>query len=254
MAERVHAAVATGYGRAAATYARARPGYPAPAAPWLLAQLGTGEVLELGAGTGNLTRRLVAAGARVTAVEPVAAMREQLADLAGVAVLDARAEELPLPDASVAGAVYSQSLHWTDVAAALAELDRVLAPRARAGLVWNFRDTSVPWQAELDELLAELRGDAPHSRDGRWQAAVAASRFAVVDQVTWRWTHDTDLRGVVDRVRSVSYVAALDPADCDAVVARVRELLARRLDVHEDAEPVTFPYVTEAYVLARPSA
>lgn len=138
--------------------------------------------------------------------------------------------------------------------AALAELDRVLAPRARAGLVWSFRDTSVPWQAELDELLAGLRGDAPHSRDGRWQAAVAASSFAVVDQITWRWAHETDVRGVVERLLSVSYVAALDAAGRDAAVGRVRELLARRLGVGGDTEPVAFPYVTEAYLLARAPA
>jgi SAM-dependent methyltransferase len=254
MRERIHPVVETGYGRAAATYARARPGYPPQLAPWLLAQLGTGEVLEVGAGTGKLTRLLVAAGARVTAVEPVAAMREQLTGLAGVDVVAARAEELPVPDASVTGAVFSQSLHWTDAPAALTELDRVLAPQGRAGLVWNFRDTSVPWQAELDELLAALRGDAPHSRDGRWQKAVAASAFAVVDQVTWRWVHDVDVRGVVERVLSVSYVAALEDAGRAAVVARVRELLARRLGVHDDGDPVGFPYATEAYVLARAPA
>jgi SAM-dependent methyltransferase len=254
MSERVHAVAATGYGRAADAYARARPGYPPQLAPWLLAHLGTDELLEIGAGTGKLTPLLVAAGARVTAVEPVAAMREHLSRLGGVDVLAARAEELPLPDASVAGAVFSQSLHWTDVPAALAELDRVLAPRAHAGLVWNFRDTSVSWQAALDELLAELRGDAPHSRDGRWQAAVAASAFAVVDQISWRWTHEVDVRGVVERVLSVSYVAALDPAGRDAVAARVRGLLVEGLGVRGDAEPVAFPYITEAYVLARAPA
>jgi SAM-dependent methyltransferase len=251
MADRIHAMASAGYGAAAATYARARPGYPPELVPWLLAQLGTDELLEIGAGTGKLTRLLAAAGAHVTAVEPVAAMLEQLSRLDGVAVLDARAEELPLPDGSVAGAVFSQSLHWTDVPAALSELDRVLAPGGRAGLVWNFRDTGVPWQRELDELLAGLRGGAPHSRDGRWQAAVAASAFAVVEQHSWPWTHEVDARGVLDRVLSVSYVAVLDAAGRDAVCARVRELLAGHLDVHADGDPVAFPYVTEAYVLAR---
>lgn len=254
MTDQVHAVAAAGYGRAAETYARARPGYPPQLVPWLLTQLGTRDLLEIGAGTGKLTRLLISAGARVTAVEPVAAMREHLAGLATVEVLAARAEELPLPDASVAAAIFSQSLHWTDAPAALAELDRVLVARGHIGLVWSFRDTSAPWQAELDELLARLRGDAPHSRDGRWQAAVAASAFAVVDQVTWRWAHETDVRGVLERMRSVSYVAALDAAARDAVAVRVRELLARRLGVHCDTDPVEFPYATEAYVLARPPA
>jgi SAM-dependent methyltransferase len=246
---RVHPAAQEGYGRAAGTYARARPGYPAAAVDWLLGGTGAAaEVVEIGAGTGVFTRELVARGLRVTAVEPVAAMRERLAGL-GAETVDAVAESLPFEAGSVACAIASQSLHWADVDRAFAELDRVLATGGAIGLVWNFRDLDVPWQRDLDVLLSRLRGDAPHSRDGRWQAAAQRSAFRIVDQASWRFEVQTDLAGVLDRVRSVSYVGALDEDDQADVDADVRAIVARHA---LDPSAVAFPYVTKAYVLRRP--
>jgi len=248
MAERVHAAAAVGYGRAAGVYEQARPGYPAAAVDWLVERLGA-DVVELGAGTGRFTAELAARDVRVVAVEPVAAMRARLAErLPSIEVVDATAEQLPFADASVAALVASQSLHWADVDAALLELDRVLAPGGAVGLVWNVRDLEASWQQELDALLAELRGDAPHSRDGRWEAAVERSAFAIGEAETWRWAHPTDADGVVARVRSVSYVGALPEPQQAAVDDRLRDLLDR----HGLAgRAFDFGYLTEAYVLRR---
>jgi SAM-dependent methyltransferase len=188
-------------------------------------------------------------GVAVVAVEPVAAMRERLAGLGPlVTPLEATAEQLALEPASVAAIVAAQSLHWTDVPRALAEFDRVLRPGGAVAPIWNFRDTSVPWQRDLDALLTELRGAAPHSRDGRWQQAVASSAFGPAAPETWRWAVPTDESGVLDRVRSVSYVAALPEEAQRAVDERVRDVLRR----HGLAGgPIDFPYVTEAYALRR---
>jgi SAM-dependent methyltransferase len=241
----VHVAAASGYGRAADVYARARPSYPEGAVDWLLAELGRPQkVVEIGAGTGKFTALLVARGVEVAAVEPVAAMRERLAEL--VDALDATAEALPFEEESVDAIVASQSLHWTDVPRALAEFDRVLRPGGAVGLVWNFRDDAVPWQRDLDALFAELRADAPHSRDGRWQRAVESSAFEVASDAAWRWSVPTDEAGVVDRALSVSYVASLPDEAREAVVDRVRELLRRH-----GVRPDEFRYTTEAYVLRR---
>jgi SAM-dependent methyltransferase len=251
----VHAVAESGYRAGAAAYERGRPSFPDEAVDWLLGHLAlpAGEpLLEIGSGTGKLTRQLVARGLCVLAVEPVDAMRARLAALGSdVTPLAATAEQLPFATGSLAGALFAQSLHWCDVSRALAEVQRVLAAGARIGLIWNMRDVSVPWQRDLDALLASVRGDAPHSGDGRWQAAVAASPDLAVEATgSWRWQHATSVGGVLERVRSVSYVASLGGPRQAAVLARVREILAARRGVEDDADPVPFPYVTETAVLA----
>lgn len=250
---RVHEAASAGYGLAADVYAEARPSFPAAAVDWLTGALALeegDEVVEIGAGTGKFTALLAERGLRVVAVEPVAAMRERLTGLgAAMQVVDAVAEATPFETGSVRTVIAAQSLHWTDAARALAEFDRILGSGGAAGLVWNFRDVSVAWQEELDALLAALRGDAPHSRDGRWQRALATSPFDVAAQREWSWSLPTDAAGVVKRVRSVSYVAALPETEQQRVDEQVRALLARH-GLDRD-ETISFPYVTEAYVLRR---
>jgi SAM-dependent methyltransferase len=250
----VHAAVADGYGRAAVTYARARPSYPEVAVEWLLDGLGNPrQIVEVGAGTGKFTAQLIERGIHVRAIEPVAAMRERLALLGEpVSVIDATAEHLPFATGSVDALVASQSLHWADVVAAFAEFDRILSPAGSIGLIWNFRDVEVPWQRDLDALLSELRGDAPHSRDGRWERAVDGSNFAIVASDAWRWTVVTDETGVLDRVRSVSYVAAMGEDDQLHIDEQVRALLQKHGLL--TGQTFDFPYRTEAYVLRRRTA
>lgn len=233
-------------------YAAARPSFPPSSVEWLTSGLGlqSGDrVVELGAGTGKFTALLVERGLRVVAVEPVAEMRERLDTLGdAVRAIDATAEKLPFDAASVQAVIASQSLHWADVDQAFAELDRVIARGGSLGLIWNFRDVSVRWQQDLDALLAELRGDAPHSRDGRWQRAADASPFEIACQETWSWAVPGDEAAVIARVRSVSYVAALPEEVQRSIDARVRAIL----ESHGfGCGPIPFPYVTEAYVLRR---
>ncbi len=83
---RVHPIAAAGFGASADAYERGRPGYPSAAIDWLARRLPLGSgvtVVDLAAGTGKLTRRLAATGARVVAVEPLAAMRQAIGSCLG---------------------------------------------------------------------------------------------------------------------------------------------------------------------------
>ncbi|MGH2867275.1 MAG: class I SAM-dependent methyltransferase, partial [Solirubrobacteraceae bacterium] len=118
MSERIHATAAAGFDRAAGDYERGRPGYPPAAVSHLAQAVGIGpgaRVLDLAAGTGKLTRALADSGAELTAVEPVAGMREQFErSTRGVRVLEGTAEQIPLADAELDAVVVAQAFHWFD--------------------------------------------------------------------------------------------------------------------------------------------
>jgi SAM-dependent methyltransferase len=244
---RVHPSV-LGFERAVADYERGRPGFPDRVIAFLNDRLSLGPgrtLLELGAGTGKLTRSLVPSGAGILAVEPLAAMREALSDnLPEVEILDAVAEDLPLADGAVDAAVAAQAFHWFDGERALSELARVLRPGAPIALVWNVRDESVPWMRELTELIEPYRGDAPSHRSLRWKAAFDASdAFPALELTSFPYLHDTTREGIVARVSSISFIATLAPDERERVAAEVRRLVP--------AEQVAFAYRTDVWISRR---
>ncbi|MGH9004837.1 MAG: class I SAM-dependent methyltransferase, partial [Acidimicrobiia bacterium] len=178
--------------------------------------------------TGKLTRMILDHGAEVVAVEPVAAMRGIFASvLPGVPVLGAAAESLPLRRGSVAAVVVGQAFHWFDASAALAEVHRVLRPGGRLGLVWNVRDESVEWVAALTRLIDSHVGAGPTFRSGAWQRAFnGTSLFGPLQAVSFPNDQRVDVDGVLARVASISYIAALPEAERRRVADQVRVLLA----------------------------
>ncbi|GIG62326.1 type 11 methyltransferase [Longispora fulva] len=146
------------FGAAATDYDTHRPSYPAEALRWLLGERPL-RVVDLGAGTGLLTRVLVALGHEVLPVEPDPGMRARLdAATPGVTSLDGSAEHIPLPDASVDAVVAGQAYHWFDRERAHPELARVIRPGGVFGPVWNMRDESVPWVEALSAITSSGDG------------------------------------------------------------------------------------------------
>jgi len=226
----VHPA-ARAFGAVADRYERGRPGYPPDAVARVVAELGIGpgrRVLDLAAGTGKLTELLVPTGASVVAVEPSAGMRTVLARRCpGVVVLEGTATDLPLPASSVDAVVVAQAFHWFAGPDALAEMYRVLRPGGGLGLVWNRRDPDQRWAAELDELMERHRGDTPGHGDGMWRAAFdAGAGFTPLSSAAFPMAQPLDADGLVDRVLSVSYNAALGGEDRRRLEADARALAA----------------------------
>jgi len=156
------------FGDFAATYDAARPEWPAATARWLtgtedggpLAGRGRLRVADVGAGTGKLTRTLVAAGHEVVAVDPSEGMLQALrAAVPGTPTFVGTGEQLPLPDASVDVVTVAQAWHWFDADAARLEAARVLRPGGVLGIAWHVRDETVPWVRELSELTHSTEPD-----------------------------------------------------------------------------------------------
>jgi SAM-dependent methyltransferase len=228
------------FGAVSDAYERARPDYPGEAVRWLLGTE-SHRTLDVGAGTGKLSRALLAAGHEVVAVEPDADMRRAFAaGLPGVPVLEGSAERLPLPDASVDAALAGQAFHWFERRLALPELARVLRARGILGVIYNLRDESVGWVAELGRIV--------HGEDGTGVSGAEdeprrfGPRFGVLERRAFRHVHVLDVPGLVDLAASRSYTAVLPPAEREALLGSVRELA----EAVAERGAVRLPYVTIA--------
>jgi SAM-dependent methyltransferase len=179
-------------------------------------------VVDLAAGTGKLTRALLPTGATVVAVEPVAEMR---ALIEGAEALDGRAEAMPFPEEWADAVTAGQAFHWFANDEALAEIHRVLKPGGSLGLIWNGRIHSDPIQAEIDTLIDPLVGTVKRVSDGAWRSVLERSElFGPIAEAHFDHAQEVDEQGLVDRVLSISYVAAAPDADRSEIESRLREL------------------------------
>jgi SAM-dependent methyltransferase len=229
---------AASFGVAAGIYERARPAYPDEAVDWLLPP-GARQVLDVGAGTGKLTRALTARGLAVTAVEPSDGMRGELARvLPGVTVLAGTAEDIPLGAGAADAELLAQAWHWVEPGRAVPEVARVLKPGGRLGLVWNIRDERVDWVAELTRII-----HTDSYTDNGSEAPVVGPPFGPVERLDVEWSMPVTADRLVDLVASRSYMITMDPAGRDERLRQVRELVATHPDIGGAAE-FPLPYVT----------
>jgi SAM-dependent methyltransferase len=238
---------ARSFGTVADVYERARPGYPDDAVRWLAGD-GPRDVVDVGAGTGKLTRSLVAAGHRVTAVEPSAAMLAQLrAAVPGAIPLEGTGEAIPLPDESADVVTAAQAFHWFDKPVALREIARVLRPGGRIALVWNARDDRVEWVAELTETVL----GRSTFRAGGIAAATAtideSGLFGPVAHVEFAHVQTLRRAELLELVRSRSECAVLTEEERRPVLERSERLF----DAHARDGVLTMPYVTECFRAAK---
>ena len=209
----------TSFGRHAEAYHRGRPRYPAQAAAWLVGDQPR-VVLELGAGSGQLTAGLVEQGHAVHATDPDPAMIELLeAHVPGCSAKVAAAEEIPANDRSVDVVVCATSFHWFDHEQALPEIARVLKPGGHLAVVWNLVDERIPWARRLTDLL----GRGPQGQRPSEDVLVRSDLFGFVEQRSFAHWHELNRESILDYVLSRSYVASLE---AEARSAKLAEVLA----------------------------
>lgn len=196
-------------------YERGRPEYPPTVIGHLAAelQIGPGDrVLDLAAGTGKLTRALMAFGLDVVAVEPQQSLRRLLCAAVGAErVLKGTAEAIPLEDGSVAAVTVADAFHWFEPAGALAEIARVLRPGGGLALLMSAVDWGgTSWAHEVGTVVAELRPEHPHFDGPSWQESVeAAGGWTEPREIQLTFSQQTDPERVVDYIGSLSWLAAL---------------------------------------------
>ncbi len=250
----VHQAAGIGYQRSAGGYERSRPSYPMAALAELADSLplyAGRTVVDLGAGTGKFTRLLALTGAEVIAVEPVAEMRERLAELLpGVAVTAGTAEATGLDGGCADAVVAAQSWHWFSPGEALAEVERLLRPGGALGLVWNTYDTSVPWVRDFQDIYFRCAPrDLPTPLDGGWKDAFGGRPgWSRLRERHLPNPHSTTVADVVERMMSSSHILVLGAAEQEQVRAQAVDLLERQGATSSD-QRLEMPYRTEVYWL-----
>ncbi|MGH7641274.1 MAG: class I SAM-dependent methyltransferase [Candidatus Dormibacteria bacterium] len=246
----IHPQAKAGFARGAAAYERGRPTYPPAAVGWLAGRLGLGAgrvVLDLGAGTGKLTRQLVPFGARVIALEPVAEMAEQLERaVPGVEVLAATAASTSLSSGHVDAATAGQAFHWFSDPDSLKEIHRVLRPRGWLGLIWNVRDVRSPLWRAINELVEPLREGTPDHVDRAWRQRLEQSLlFSPLESRAFEHHQLGGPEQLVDRIFSLSYVAAL----AAEAQERLGQQILRLADEYRGlpGQPLVLPYRCEVF-------
>jgi SAM-dependent methyltransferase len=238
------------FGAHAEEYERARPEWPEEAARWLVpedAEL----VVELGAGTGKLTRAVAALGVRVVAVEPDPRMLAVLRGL-GLEGVEGSAEAIPFGDGVADAVVAGSSVHWFELEAALPEIHRVLRPGGRFGFGWNHRDDRHPAIAGMSNAIyeAQARG-GPRWRSRDWPADItAAGLFGDVEHALFEHVHELPREALADMLMAYSGVAALPEDVRRPVFSKVAAVLDSDKSVSGEGR-LRLPFVVTAYRATR---
>ena len=220
-------------------YDRARPGYPADVADWLVGPKQS-RVLELGAGTGLLTEKLVAAGHEVLATDPLPEMLTHLRRrLPDVPVAVGTAESIPAASRSMDVVVCAESFHWFDHEQALAEIARVLRPGGVLAVVWNFRDEGIPWVRKLGRIVYK-EVDERDLVDPLRNSEI----FGFVESREFSFWQNLGRPELLDLVRSRSHVASMPEAERTEVLEKVGALYD---DYGRGPDGMQLRYLTRCY-------
>jgi ubiquinone/menaquinone biosynthesis C-methylase UbiE len=195
------------------------------------------DVLDLGAGTGKLTTRLVERGLQVIAVDPIAEMLEMLRTaLPDTPALLGSAEQIPLPDNAVDAVLVAQAWHWFDPERAVAEIARVLRPGGRLGVLWNTRDERSGWVKDFGRIVG-----LEHDRDNATVDLPEPFTDIATHQV--EWTNYITREALIDYVASRSYCITSPAEVRTRTLDEVRELLVSHPSL-ANATGLAMPYIT----------
>jgi SAM-dependent methyltransferase len=239
------------FGAHADEYDLARPEWPVEVARWFVpddARL----VVELGAGTGKLTRAVAELGVQVVAVEPDARMRAVLQGN-GFDGVEGSAEQIPIGDGEADAVVAGSAMHWFDHERALPEFHRVLRSGGRLGFGWNHRDTDHPTISAMSGIVygAQGRNDGGHWSTRDWaDVLVASGLFRDVEQQRFELVHEIPRAALDAHLISYAGVAMLLVEVREDVFVRVANVLDGDPEV-SDGERLRLPFAVHAFRATR---
>lgn len=239
---------ARSFGAVAAAYDAGRPTFPADALTWILGP-GRLQILDLGAGTGKLSKVAASLGHDVVAVDPSEEMLALCRRVPGVDTMVGAAESIPLAHASVDAVLVGQAFHWFEHARALPEIARVLRPHGVLGLLWNNHDTVVPWVRRLHRAIIGEDFLTGNDEFDPMPILLQSDLFSMVETARFRHWHDLDRNGLRQLAQSHSRVAVLTESRRESVLEQIDAIYD---STARPPEPLRVPYFTNCY-RTRPS-
>ncbi|QMU79533.1 class I SAM-dependent methyltransferase [Streptacidiphilus sp. PB12-B1b] len=224
--------LSSSFGAVAAQYDAARPGYPDElftAVERLSGRpLRGARVLDVGAGTGIVTRLLRGRGADVVAVEPTPGMAEQLRRVSPeIPLVRGDGDRLPFADGSADFVTYGQAFHWTTPARSVPEARRVLRPGGALAVFWNVKDRTQGWPREQEQRLIAACPQY-HGYGAVNDSAPELERLGLsVRRAVLRWSRSIPVEQALADLGSRSYVAVLDASRREQVLTAERAALLR---------------------------
>lgn len=252
MTQSLHPSAQKGFSLGAELYQQVRPSYPPEIVVWLQDQLKVGEnstVIDLGSGTGKFLPFLLQTQAKVIAVEPVTAMREQLEQRYNtVECLQTSSDQLLVRDESINAIICAQSFHWFSNIETLKEMYRVLIPTGHLGLLWNQRDITVDWVKALADEIAPFETDTPRYHSEKWKQVFEQQQlFQFNGLQTFQLKHTGTVEQVVSkRLLSTSFIAAMPEHQQQQLKARFEQIVFD-FTGQTAQDQIDFPYTTFAY-------
>ena len=236
------------FDRIAVEYDRHRPAYPAELVDHACATAGLAAgdpVLEVGCGTGQLTRALVDRGLEVTALDP----GERLLELAarnlgqgGLQFVRARFEDAALPEAQFHAVFSASAWHWIDPDVSWAKAAEMLRPGGTLALIQYCglieEDTKAAHEAfaaALTKVAPDLAAAWPPARELASIAAGVAERRDNVSDL-WGWLGGYDLRRAAASERFGDVQVAYAPTVMEHTAAELNATL-RTMSMHHRLTP-----------------
>jgi ubiquinone/menaquinone biosynthesis C-methylase UbiE len=190
----------------AAEYDRHRPTYPDELVDQAchVAGIGSGDhVLEVGCGSGQLTRGLLARGLHVTAVEPgkslLALARQNLEGAGEVEFVNAQFEEALLPREQFQAVFSASAFHWVDPEVSWQKAADVLVPGGTLALVQycgleepRSKEDQEASLAAIRKVVPDVAANWPAYRDLDGTLAGMEQRRGNVSEV-WAWFGSYDI-------------------------------------------------------------
>lgn len=250
--DKINPTAAQGFEKAATIYDQARPSYPIEAIDYIKSLSNKlNIIIDLGAGTGKLTRLLGSLNAeQIIAVEPVSNMRENLKKIPFITkVIDGTAEQIPFEDSTIDMILCGQSFHWFSTHSALQEIHRVLKPNGFLVIIANLAgNQNDQWAEKLSDYVDSFQSkDTPRYKTMEWKKVFDnQDLFSALEHRQFPYKHRATRDICVNRILSISFIAMLPSEEKEKLISEVHKMLDNIEEIR-NLEEFDLNYLTDVY-------